>query len=559
MPGMQSFVHGQNEKIPATSNGQKHAKSNGHRHMTEKQRRSFAENLYIPTGGRERTSSPGLQAPQPRRAAHSRDNHNHNDFGTELNTSNSGGSFDHKHDRKQPIHVTSSSPNLPEDDESEDADGSADDDAEGKAVADHQRARHVEIAFQSSGQSAHQMIDRTIERNHTPDSYPRTTEDGSRTSSRGDNRPSTAHAPHASARETVPHEFLGPAHVFKVEPSPLEELDLVSNKSTGAPSGVNDRSLPSARMDTRSTKALRGIHRTEPNPHEEDSQMAPPPMRPARQMNKTAQQESQAQVTSIYIQQQKLKAAQVDSQPRDGAFPTIHTSGQAKPITTKSNMAPPPTPGPTPTTKQTTQPNHPKKTSTLADNSSLDSASSPESWNELDYSPTEMKNMDFSTLQSEAFDRSVAPTGSSTPFTESTEKLNEALAQACYKGDDHQRLVLLQSLSLDQWEEAGQWIIARQAELLTKMTKLRREKRAQALEFEKEILSRHEVVGKRKALLEEKIAGVRKAGSAVLAVGTPKKNKMNGLPGKRKDGADGRGSDGRGSDGLAEAEKGDGS
>ncbi|PSK54130.1 hypothetical protein B9Z65_7936 [Elsinoe australis] len=554
MPGMQSFVHGQNEKIPATSNGQKHAKSNGHRHMTEEQRRSFAQNLYIPTGGRERTSTPGLQAPQPRRADHFRDNHNHDDFGTELNTSNSGGSFDHKHDRKQPIHVTSSSPNLPEDDESEDADGSADDDAERKAVEDHQRARHVEIAFQSSGQSAHQMIDRTMERTHTPDSYPRTTEDGSRTSSRGDNRPSTAHAPHALARETLPQQFLTSAHVLKIEPSPLEELDQLSNRSTGAPSGVNDRSLPPARMDARSSKVLRGINRTESKSHDEDSQGPPPFMRPARQLHKAAQQESQPQATNIYSEQQKLKAAQVDSQLRDGVFPTTHTGGQAKPVTSKSKMAPPPTPGPTPTTKQTTQHNHPKKTNTLADNSSLDLASSPESWNELDYSPTEMKNMDFSTLQSEAFDRSVAPTGSSTPFTESTEKLNEALAQACYKGDDHQQLVLLQSLSLDQWEEAGQWIIARQAELLTKMTKLRREKRAQALEFEKEILARHEVVGKRKALLDEKIAGVKKAGIAVLAVGTPKKSKMNGLPGKRKEGADGHRSDG-----LAEADKGDGS
>ncbi|TKX24714.1 hypothetical protein C1H76_3324 [Elsinoe australis] len=554
MPGMQSFVHGQNEKIPATSNGQKHAKSNGHRHMTEEQRRSIAENIYIPTGGRERTSTPGLQAPQPRRADHSRDNHNHDDFGTELNTSNSGGSFDHKHDRKQPIHVTSSSPNLPEDDESEDADGSADDDAERKAVEDHQRARHVEIAFQSSGQSVHQRIDRNMERTHTPDSYPRTTEDGSRTSSRGDNRPSTGHAPHALARETLPHEFLGPAQVFKVEPSPLEELDLMSNKSTGAPSGVNDRSLLSARMDTRSIKALRGIHRTEPNPHEEDSQMAPPPMRPALQTHKTAQQESQAQVTSIYIQQQKLKAAQADSQPREGAFPTVQTGGQIDTITSRSKMGPPPTPGPTPTTKQNTQPNHPKKTSTLADTSSQDSASSPESSNELDYSPAELKEMDFSTLQSEAFDRPVAQPGSSIPFTESTEKLNEALAQACYKGDDHQQLVLLQSLSLDKWEEAGQWIIARQAELLTKMTKLRREKRAQALEFEKEILARHEVVGKRKALLDEKIAGVKKAGIAVLAVGTPKKNKTNGLSVRRKDGADGQvGSE------PAEVQDGDGS
>ncbi|KAF2219646.1 extracellular mutant protein 11-domain-containing protein [Elsinoe ampelina] len=170
------------------------------------------------------------------------------------------------------------------------------------------------------------------------------------------------------------------------------------------------------------------------------------------------------------------------------------------------------------------------KTSGLSEMSDLDEGSSPESDAGLDYTQHELFNKDFTSLQSEIFDRKTMPQDAQLIFAGNETELRIKLEEALKSRDQDAKESLLHSLDIDQWEQAGSWFVDKQTEFLKKVMAIRRAKRAVALKHEALIRERHDIVADRRELIRAQKEALKTAGVALLNAGTPKKRKAPGTP-----------------------------
>ncbi|KAF2155026.1 hypothetical protein K461DRAFT_266355 [Myriangium duriaei CBS 260.36] len=162
------------------------------------------------------------------------------------------------------------------------------------------------------------------------------------------------------------------------------------------------------------------------------------------------------------------------------------------------------------------------KSSTLGEVSDPESSPSPPDTDVLDYTPEQLSAMRYSELRSEEVD---APHSLPMGPIHSDTDLAVRLTQALHSSDAAQQRALLESLSLHSWEDAGDWFVARLADIIKRSVELRKDKRRLALELENEIESRHDLIHEKRQVLEENLKGLREAGGRVLEVGTPMKKK----------------------------------
>lgn len=140
---------------------------------------------------------------------------------------------------------------------------------------------------------------------------------------------------------------------------------------------------------------------------------------------------------------------------------------------------------------------------------------------QLDYDPQQLFAMDYKVLKAQSFDED--------PNREKFE-LQEGAADhslsaklsivSTFHPEDQSRFFA--SLSINEWEETGDWFLTRFGEFIGKLKTARQQKRQAAGLFEDEIERREKSISRKRKQTEEALSEMRESGGRVLQ-GTPKK------------------------------------
>lgn len=158
---------------------------------------------------------------------------------------------------------------------------------------------------------------------------------------------------------------------------------------------------------------------------------------------------------------------------------------------------------------------------------------------ESDYPPEVLQQIPFSDLEREPFDHipssphpplaviitpkkiSCPPSPHPPPKPPKQQTAAEKLAYAQALPTEADRHGYLSGLSLTEWEDFGDQIIADLASMLTKTKEARQARRKTAAVFEAEIKRRHEETEKQDAELDKKLAEMKEGGLGVLRGASP--------------------------------------
>ncbi|MCJ1478544.1 hypothetical protein MMC13_007225 [Lambiella insularis] len=141
---------------------------------------------------------------------------------------------------------------------------------------------------------------------------------------------------------------------------------------------------------------------------------------------------------------------------------------------------------------------------------------------ELDYSDEQLAKMPFNQLKFESFDHDphgspfVLPANiSSQPISQQIAYISDLKSIAEGSRSEQQR-AFFSSLTIEKYEEWGDLILGRFADILTKFKNARQEKRRIAKGFEEEVSVREERIRGRSQLIDQKLAKLREAGEGVI-------------------------------------------
>ena len=141
----------------------------------------------------------------------------------------------------------------------------------------------------------------------------------------------------------------------------------------------------------------------------------------------------------------------------------------------------------------------------------------------LDYEVPELFNMDYQELKQQSFDTDPNANDFNLPADQQNDSIETKLdTVSALQPEDKSRFFA--SLSLDEWEQAGEWFLGRFSNVVGKLKEARQEKRQAARLFEDEIQSRFKAVGKKRKQIEESFSEMKESGGKVLQ-GTPKKTR----------------------------------
>ncbi|KAF2484861.1 extracellular mutant protein 11-domain-containing protein [Neohortaea acidophila] len=173
------------------------------------------------------------------------------------------------------------------------------------------------------------------------------------------------------------------------------------------------------------------------------------------------------------------------------------------------------------TTKQANHVNvqQPQAIPTPAQQSSGNNADE-EDEDELDYDGDTLLTMDYAELKAQSFD---TDPNNPRPSRKQGQTLASRL-QAVSEAPQQKQYDFFLALPLDEWEEAGDWLLERFGEVLHKFKAVRQEKREAARGFEGEIAKRYDAVGKKRKQTEAQLNEMRENGRELLQ-GTPKRPK----------------------------------
>ena len=135
----------------------------------------------------------------------------------------------------------------------------------------------------------------------------------------------------------------------------------------------------------------------------------------------------------------------------------------------------------------------------------------------LDYSPSELSRMAYKLLHSESFDHVPRAVATNDP---AKAPLAEKVQHAYDLKDDSerqsQRQGIFSNLTIEQYEEAGDLLLEKFANVIGCYKEARQAKRMMAMELEKEVAQREELVRKRALAVERELTGLRHAGRKVV-------------------------------------------
>ncbi|KAK6437797.1 hypothetical protein LTR95_006013 [Oleoguttula sp. CCFEE 5521] len=151
---------------------------------------------------------------------------------------------------------------------------------------------------------------------------------------------------------------------------------------------------------------------------------------------------------------------------------------------------------------------------------------------DLDHHIDDLTKMEYGDLKDEPFDKAPdadafvvhnAPDDASL-----ADKLSAVLAQTVNGNDRAQlydyRTKFMASLTIDEWEEAGAWLVQHFGDVVQNFTGVRREKRKAAIAFESDIEVRDNAVGAKRQQIRDALDEMKVNGNAVLGT-TPKKDR----------------------------------
>ena len=138
----------------------------------------------------------------------------------------------------------------------------------------------------------------------------------------------------------------------------------------------------------------------------------------------------------------------------------------------------------------------------------------------LDYSPSELSRMTYKLLQSESFDHVPGAGVSVSPNEPTKASLAEKVQRAYDLKDDSerhsQRQGIFSNLTIEQYEEAGDLLLEKFANVIGCYKEARQTKRKMAKELEKEVAQREEIVRTRTLDVERELTGLKHAGRRVV-------------------------------------------
>jgi predicted ATPase len=132
--------------------------------------------------------------------------------------------------------------------------------------------------------------------------------------------------------------------------------------------------------------------------------------------------------------------------------------------------------------------------------------------------------MDYNDLYKQDFDDDPARPGPVLPKDKNQKQLSSRLAMV-QKLEEASQRTFMASLSLEEWDEAGDWFLERFEELVKKMKDARKVRRDESKQLEAEVLKRHEQVERKKRSFDEALASMKNSGQGLLRSGTPKRAK----------------------------------
>ena len=146
---------------------------------------------------------------------------------------------------------------------------------------------------------------------------------------------------------------------------------------------------------------------------------------------------------------------------------------------------------------------------------------SPASEPELDYDRAELHNMDYETLKTQSFDLDPNNSDSGLPEYFKDQSLAQKLVYVAELPSKEQQ-TFFSSLTINEWEDAGDWYLDRFSDIAQRIKGARRAKRDAAQQFEAELQRRHETVSRKRKKLDDSLKEMKESGGRVLSA-TPEK------------------------------------
>lgn len=139
---------------------------------------------------------------------------------------------------------------------------------------------------------------------------------------------------------------------------------------------------------------------------------------------------------------------------------------------------------------------------------------------ELDYSPKELSGMTYKLLNSESFDHipkaALSSLSAELAAAPLTEKIQHAYGLKDNSERPSQRQGVFNSLTIEEYEEAGDLLLERFANVIERYKEARQTKRMVAKELEKEVAQREELVRTKITAVERDLTGLKHAGRKVV-------------------------------------------
>jgi hypothetical protein len=136
----------------------------------------------------------------------------------------------------------------------------------------------------------------------------------------------------------------------------------------------------------------------------------------------------------------------------------------------------------------------------------------------LDYPSERLRGMSYAELRSEPFDAAAPRSGNEDGKMTSGESKESVAArvEAGMDGTPEQQELLFNALSIDEWEEAGEWFVGRFAEVVRRMVEVRREKRRTAQDAESAVAARNDAVEAGERETRVVLEGMKERGREIL-------------------------------------------
>lgn len=136
---------------------------------------------------------------------------------------------------------------------------------------------------------------------------------------------------------------------------------------------------------------------------------------------------------------------------------------------------------------------------------------------ELDYDTNTLSNMNYSELKDQPFDSNPkAPPSVIPEFLSSPEASLEDHLEYFRGSEPDDQITFFAQMSLDQWEQSGDWFLGRFGDIMSKLKEARRAKRDVSKTFEEELATREEAVRCKAEGIQEVFRQMRAGGEGVL-------------------------------------------